>query len=387
MLKLTTEQFIQKAISIHGNKYDYSKVKYVNTETKICIICPEHGEFWQTPHQHVGMHKQGCPKCGLEKSLRLAGEGKNKERNEEARNRFIEKAKEMHGNRYDYSKVEYKNNYTPVCIICPKHGEFWQKPYWHAQRGYDCPKCMNHNQQNNKELARIKSREFFIEHAKQIYGDHYDYSQMDYVDTNTKVKIICPKHGEFWQKPKNHLRGHGCFKCSGLYKTRKNIKELFPERASIIHNNKYDYSKVEYTKANENVCIICPIHGEFWQRPDNHLKGTGCPKCSESRGEREIAKWLDDHGVKYEREKEFDELRGVGGGNLRFDFYLPNDNTCIEFDGEQHKKWVKELMSEQQFFNLQENDKIKNGFCVKNGIKLFRISSKDMKKFEVIKVC
>ena len=124
---LTIEKFIEKANKIHGKKYNYSKVNYINMKTKICIICPEHGEFWQTPTNHI-YQKQGCPKCNR-RSYKYTLE------------EFIEKAIRIHGNEYNYSKVKYINNRTKICIICPEHGEFWQSPNSHISQKQGCPKC------------------------------------------------------------------------------------------------------------------------------------------------------------------------------------------------------------------------------------------------------
>ena len=111
---MNTKEFIEKAKRIHGDKYDYSKVKYVNNRTKVCIICPEHGEFWQRPTSHL----KGCI-C-----YRCSQKAKAKKQKKSSTNEFIEKAKKIHGDKYDYSKVEYINAKTKVCIICPEHGEF-----------------------------------------------------------------------------------------------------------------------------------------------------------------------------------------------------------------------------------------------------------------------
>ena len=184
--RLTTEEFIKKACEIHGDRYDYSKVEYINTETKVCIICPEHGEFWQTPHAHL--YGQGCPKCYG--NIKLTKED------------FIGKSKHIHGDKYDYSKVEYNGFDSKVCIICLKHGEFWQTPHMHLQ-GQGCPKCYGLNKTNDDIIS-----EFIT-----IHGDKYDYSKVEYINTETKVCIICPEHGEFWQTPHNHLQGQGCPKC------------------------------------------------------------------------------------------------------------------------------------------------------------------------------
>lgn len=123
---MTTDEFIKRAIRTHSNKYDYSMIKYVNSLTKIKIICPIHGEFWQTPNNHI-IEKQGCPKCPHRSYKKTTEE-------------FIKDAKEVHGGKFDYSKVKYINNCSKVCILCPEHGEFWQTPHSHFA-GTGCPIC------------------------------------------------------------------------------------------------------------------------------------------------------------------------------------------------------------------------------------------------------
>ena len=195
-------EFIEKAKSIHSNKYDYSKVEYVNCDTKVCIICPEHGEFWQTPYVHNNL-KCGCPKCGHIKT------NNTKKLNKQ---QFILKARQIHGWKYDYSKVEYVNNHTKVCIICPEHGEFLQTPSAHLN-GQGCSKCFS----NKKRVLYSFNKQQFIDKAREIHGDKYDYSKINYVNANTKVCIICPEHGEFWQTPyvHNNLKC-GCPKCGRI---------------------------------------------------------------------------------------------------------------------------------------------------------------------------
>lgn len=127
MARLTTEEFIERARKVHGNKYDYSKVEYKNAHIKVCIICPEHGEFWQTPNAHLYL-KRECSKC-MKNAKGTTDE-------------FIERARKIHSNKYDYSKVKYINNQTKVCIICPEHGEFWQAPGSHLL-GKGCPHCLS----------------------------------------------------------------------------------------------------------------------------------------------------------------------------------------------------------------------------------------------------
>lgn len=200
------EFFIRRANIIHNNKYDYSKVEYVNNSTKVCIICPEHGEFWQIPNDHTSNHSE-CPKCAA-----ITRSQKTAFSNEEAINRL----KLIHGDKYDYSKVVYKNNRSWIKLICPTHGEFQIKAEW-AFKGRGCKKCSNE--------ARKLNTEIFIQRAKEIHGDKYDYSLVNYIDYKTPVRIICPDHGEFWQTPNSHLgvNPSRCPKCSYVSKGELNI--------------------------------------------------------------------------------------------------------------------------------------------------------------------
>lgn len=131
---------------------------------------------------------------------------------------------------------------------------------------------------NNKK----KTTEEFIEEAKKIHSNKFDYSKVDYKNAKTKVCIICPKHGEFWQTPHGHLRGYGCSKCRDEKSAKSKTKTTqdFINESSLIHNNKYSYNKTIYKDCKTKVIITCPIHGDFEQTPDNHLQGKGCKKCS-----------------------------------------------------------------------------------------------------------
>ena len=277
MRKKTNSEFIEEARRIHGDKYDYSKVEYKNADEKVCIICPEHGEFWQSPYKHL--NGQGCPTCA----------GKNKTVSD-----FITKARSVHGDRYDYSKVKYEAAHKKVCIICPEHGEFWQTPSGHLS-GRRCPKC----------AKTYMDTKFFIEKAKKIHGNKYDYSKTEYVKDKVKVCIICPEHGEFWQDPSSHLSGCGCPKCGG---SKKLSNEEFIAKSQQIHGHVYDYSMVDYINRATPVKILCKKHGAFYQKPSEHLSGCGCPKCGLEKRGVEMRKNFEDfvseakaiHGEKYE---------------------------------------------------------------------------------------
>ena len=284
--KLSKDEFIERAHKVHGDKYDYSETEYINSRTDIKIICPSHGPFFMTPNEHLCM-KRGCRFCGYEKNAMTHRSNKEE---------FIEKAKKIHGNKYDYSKVEYVNN-------------------------------------------------------------------------NTKVCIICPEHGEFWQQPNNHLSGYeGCKYCA----ERIMNTEIFIQRSKKIHDNEYDYSKVEYKNPKTKVCIICPIHGEFWQYPYGHLQGKGCSKCkNKSVLETKTLSFLNNNNINYEYQKKFEWL-----GKQSLDFYLPDQNIAIECQGRQH--FIDGSFSEPLYI-IENRDLIKLQKCLEHNIPIFYLINKNYK--------
>ena len=467
--KLSTDEFISCAMKKYGDQYDYSKVEYKGYDKKVCIICPNHGEFWITPHSFLCGHT--CPVCSGRQRI--------------TRDIFIDRGSKKHNYRYDYSKVIYKGLSTPVCIICPIHGEFWQKPVGHLN-GNGCPMCYATPKSNTEE---------FINKAKSLYGDTYDYSKVVYKGNKEKVCIICPKHGEWRVTPNNFLRGSRCPKCYGTPKhttedfillaenihgkkydyseveyngLKKKIKIICPlhgaflqgasahlhgsgcpicngvepitkerflaeseknhtieydyskvsfnsssdkiciicpihgefwqtahyhvhggncpkcvggiklstedfiAKAKEIHGNKYDYSKVHYKNYSTKVCIVCPKHGDFWQTPNNHLFGTGCPYCPQSNMEGEMRQFLINHNIEFEQEKTFDWL--IYSRKMFLDFYLPTYNIAIECQGLQHFKAVDIFGGESFYKKTLERDKAKYELCKSHGIKVLYYS-------------
>jgi hypothetical protein len=274
--------------------------------------------------------------------------------------KFIQEAISIHGVFYDYSLVNYEHSNKKVKIICPIHGEFEQRANGHL-RGYKCRQCSNDKQKLTKE-------EFIIK-CKKVHGEKYDYSLINYKTYDDKIKIICPIHGEFEQFPHNHLKGCECLECSFI--NRKTSDDKFIRKAEVKHNNKYDYSKINYNGFNNKIKILCPIHGEFEQTPHSHLKGQGCPVCCESKGEVKIRELLNSKNIKFIPQYKFKECRYKYP--LPFDFYLPDYNTCIEFNGIQHYKVIPHWGGVDRFLEQQTKDKIKNDFCFHNKINLIVI--------------
>lgn len=199
--------FIEKARRVHDDFYDYSLVDYVNTDTKVEIICPIHGIFKQTPRIHL-YKKSGCNACAVDRS---------KITNTKTTEQFIKQGKEVHGDKYDYSKTKYINAHTLVIITCPVHGDFKQRPYVHVVHKSGCKKC----------AVRL-SQEEFVSKADLVHNNFYDYSQIDYDIGKTKIDIICPVHGVFSQRAESHLQGIGCPKCAnereGIYQSQGEIQ-------------------------------------------------------------------------------------------------------------------------------------------------------------------
>ena len=337
---------------------------------------------------------------------------------------FIEKAKNVHGDKYNYSHVCYLTRETEVDIICPIHGSFKQKPFVHL-RGSKCPKCVGKHKRSNTEfvneakivhgnkyeykdisLTKMKDKvkiicpihgnfeqrasdhlngqgcpkckfeklsnlnkhktEDFIKLASLKHNGFYNYSRVVYINSKTKVNITCPIHGQFEQKPFVHLDGSGCKKCKGRLST--NTKE-FVDLAAKIHGEKYDYSSSIYTSSKSLVSIICPIHGVFKQIPNAHLNGTGCPKCNlfgtiaENKLYQDIKKFFGEEVVQTYKCKWL--------GKQHLDIYIPSLKVAIEYQGGQHFIPIKFFGGEEGLEKVKKRDEKKRKLCIKNNIKLY----------------
>lgn len=224
-------------------------------------------------------------------------------------------------------------------------------------------------------MARFMDTKLFIEKAKQKHGNTYDYTSTVFVRSNQKVSYICKVHGVVEQTPNAHLAGKGCKFCkqqSYAYSTEEMILK-FKES----HGDKYDYTLVEYKNLTTKVRVICPDGGIFEILPQNHYRGYGCTCCSEhrSKGEETIQNELLSTGVEFLSQHTFDGCKHHH--KLRFDFYLPEYNVCIEYDGIQHYKPIKWFGGESGFTQTKIRDEIKNNYCLENNIHLYRIKYND----------
>ena len=396
----TTKSFIEKAAALHNGKYDYSKVEYINAKTKVCIICPEHGEFWQRPDVHLSTN--GCKNCF------------NDEKIENNKNKFVEKFINVWGDNYSFDKLKYVSMNSPGIITCKIHGDFEIEELRYSFEHTPCPICYKEEKAYERNIK-------YLNRLKELYGDKYIWLTTDFGNYYTDyVKFVCSIHGEVKQtlytllndddsdnfacpkckkercneklsytleealnKAKNlewckdydfstikewkGVKEYYTFRCkkhneyfeqtfdqifnakyNGCQSCKKERREenfvpfhtllSFAERAKEVHGDRYGYDKVDYVKYNRKICITCPIHGDFWQTPNSHLNGSGCPKCKNSVLETKVRILLEKNNIEYIPEKSVRDLTNemTGDKPQRVDFYLPKHNICIECQGEQH---------------------------------------------------
>lgn len=341
-----TADFIVKAKAVHGEIYDYAETVYVNCKTRIKIICQTHGVFEKTPTHHLlGI---GCKICSTNKKKTTQDD-------------FIIKAKSIHGDRYGYAEVNYINSNEKIKIMCGTHGIFEQKPHHHLE-GNGCPSCSK-----NKKMTL----ESFISEANSIHRGRYSYEEVVFVSTRFKVSITCPVHGSFEQTAENHLSGYGCISCAN--EERRCSHDDFINKSKLVHGETYNYDDVVYINYNSKVKITCKNHGIFEQRPANHISGSGCPICKNSKGENSIVGILNSLNISFKAQKKYENCLSSKSSHLKFDFYIEQLNLLIEFDGIQHFRPVSHFGGEKALLMQTENDMIKNKYCEEKNISLLRI--------------
>jgi len=418
-MKKTTEQFIEDAKKVHGDDYDYSLVEYKNSKEKVKIICNICKKILNMKPS-VHLRGCGCKSCKLRKTQK----------------QFLDDMKNIYGDTLDFSKSVYKTMEDKITFSCPEHGEFTCRTS-SLYRGCGCPihkgikkaefqfikeindkyrgkytiynyngthsiidvvcnKCGNSFKKEARQLLKgygcdcenpkINSLERFVEKAKEIHGDKYDYSKSIYKGRHKKILIKCNNKNcqrYFWQEAGCHLSGQGCPYCNG---TPKKTTKQFIEEANQIHGDRYDYSLVDYKTNHDKVILICKNCGEYFlQTPNAHLSGqNGCPKCQKkSLAEECIAKILTDNNISYIRTKKYDGLKDKQ--QLSYDFYLPDYNILIEYNGQQHYKFFKKYHKTLHDFHRQlHHDWLKRKYARNNDINLLVIKFCKINKLKII---
>jgi very-short-patch-repair endonuclease/predicted RNA-binding Zn-ribbon protein involved in translation (DUF1610 family) len=353
MRRLTHEEFVKRANKKHNNKFQYLS-HYVDSETLITIECPSHGKFEMLPHQHLNSF--GCRKCGIT----VRGKLKRK-----TQSMFVEEAQKIHNNTYSYEKFVYDGAHIISIITCVLHGDFLMTPHNHIGGKQGCPEC-GRIARNDK---RRKPQAQFIEEASKRHNNKYNYSKVVYVNTHTKIDVVCHIHGTFSIDPGSHLIGNGCFKCGIITSSSKNRKtqEQFIDEALNIHGDKFDYSKVEYVNINTPVIIKCPSHGEFLMTPYSHNFGNGCPNCKH-KGEGMLAQFLAEQKIDFQT-----QVRFPWTGRCRYDFIIEDLKVIVEHDGAQHFRPIEHWGGTDSFLLANMRDKFKIYSAVENGYRVIRI--------------
>lgn len=403
MKKLNRDDVIDRFIKVHGDKYDYSKFNFINTNSKSVIICKYHGEFLQTPSKHF---YQGCKKClilnskykidelikklylihgdkykfeidsnyvdtgsyihmicshgkhDIKASSALRGQGciyctGQKWHNDD----LTKKLNIIHNNKYSYIKIDKKD----IKAECKLHGIFEIKKDKHLM-GYGCRKC---------SPRKSYDTDFFISVIKTKF-DNYTFDRCIYKKFKDKVIITCNEHGDFEQYPQYLLEGHGCKKCSLKY-----TNEEFLNICKIKHPE-IDHSEAFYNGTQKKVKLRCNIHGHFYQMAGYYLSTSkGCPNCRETKGEKFIRIFLSNNSEKFIQEYKYD--------NFYFDFYLPDRKLFIEFNGKQHYTPIEFFGGNKSYEKQRKKDFEKEKLFEENkDIKLLIIPYWKIKKINQI---
>lgn len=301
--KLITSEIIQRIEEKFPGKYDTSLVDYIDKKTNITLICKDCGYVWNVTTNNLFSNNQMCPEC------RKALQREN--RQSYYQKEFIRKSAKIHNNKYDYSKVDYKDNNTEVIITCPEHGEFSQTPHSHLE-GHGCREC---------QYEKVSS---FMKEVKK------------------EVNLKC--------------------------------KEEFSSKANKIHNNKYNYDKTDYINSRSDVTITCPIHGDFEQNAAQHLAGAGCPCCNNSRGENLVISILEENNINYETQVKIIPDNYDRYFKIDFQVILNNKIYFIEYNGKQHYVPIEYFGGVLQFESYQTIRDIKlREYCQNHNIQLLEL--------------
>lgn len=265
--KFSTDWYLAKSKSIHGNTYDYTKTVYKNAIGRVIITCRKHGDFSIQARKHTN-GEQGCSKCS-----RLISSGKQAKTVVD----FIRKSKELYGDKFTYNNSIYTNNKTKLVVTCREHGDFSILPNNHYKGLGGCKYCAK----NSSAKLTTKKPEKFLSEAVSLHKEKYDYSKTKYVKSKQKVIVTCKVHGDFKTIPTDHLKGVGCPKCGAIRTAesgRKSAKD-FLEECKSIHGDNYIYDKLCYTHSHSKITVTCKVHGDFNISPSNFLAAKGCRKC------------------------------------------------------------------------------------------------------------
>lgn len=324
--KLNTKIFIERAKAVHGDKYDYRDTVYKLSNIPVVIHCRKHGRFEQMAMGH--MLGKGCQQCAKDTLSKCFSHTSDK---------FIKKSREVHGDTYTYDKVDYIRNSVPVVITCPTHGDFKQQPQHHT-KGSGCPVCAKEARRRYADSV-TNTESQFIERAKAVHGDKYDYSDLKWKSYSRKVSIICPKHGRFKQAPVNHVVAkQGCPQC-GIESIPEKIRESeesFNTRLMAHTDGRLRLAAHSgYTNSNTTANFICRDHGEFtYKSPYRLFRSGDCPECMKEKGQQTSKLEQELHDFVLTLKDDFTHrAKPLCGSNKELDIYSPSMKLGLEVNG------------------------------------------------------
>jgi hypothetical protein len=353
-LTLLNSKFLDKLKSkgfYNPTSCDYTHIKYEKYNKKVLII----DKKYNSHHLITPEKLLSGVKCSIQNCI-------------EPEKLLIHKFRNTHKDRYIYN-FKYINSKSSIPIECKIHGIFHQNIYSHI-KGHGCDICGG---------SKLITQDELIKTFNDIHNHKYGYQFVNYINMKTDIDIWCYEHGLFSQNPYNHSNGTNCPDCKG---NKKLDSESVINQFNKIHNNLYTYPKLQYINAHTDIIATCKDHGDFNISPHNHKQGKGCHKCIMSKGEYKILSWLTDNNIKFIYGYRFDDCRNKYP--LPFDFYLPDLNQCIEFDGRQHFESVDHFGGDEGLIYRKNNDNVKDIFCESNNIPLLRIHYLDFDRIDDI---
>lgn len=351
--RLTDKEFVQRANAIHGTgKYGYDQVVYVKAQVKIKIVCATHGVFEQTPSSHL--MGNGCGRCA----------GKYKKTHDE----YMSQVRNIHGEAVLVLE-EYKGDKAPIRHQCGGCQREWLTAPSTILQNHGCRPC----KMKENGVRNTKTHQEYFDQIQCLHEGRIIVFQ-EYEGDDVPIEHVCTVCGSTWNAwPTNIIQGHGCWECGQRRSHEAQTKSNDTYATQLAEIVEGDFAPTEtYAGARTPIDHRCSFCDNVWKiSPDNALRGRGCPRCNESQGEKAVRRFLDDNQIEYTRQKTFSGCRREG--LLRFDFYLPEKQICIEYDGEQHFRPCEIYGGQEKFETRMECEEIKDSYCIANAISLFRI--------------
>lgn len=351
----TFEYFVNKANTLHNQRYEYRSESFSGFGNKVTIVCKEHGDFEQIGSIHLT--GTGCPRCASNIRAEAFRKSNKSRRNDD----FLERATRIHKDKYDYSQTVYNGLRSRVVIICPNHGSFEQMAQAHIINGQGCPLCAKAKRYGPKDFSGdIFDKTAFLSMLSSEQKSYYNYDNVPEKGALKNISILCPEHGLFEQRASSHVtKKIGCKQCGTKKRVDARAKQAwlgidgFIAKATAIHGVKYSYNDTVYNGVSKMVVICCNKHGPFEQRAGDHLNGNGCQKCGNFATSHMEVAWLNSLGISTRAKK----IR-IGKRNLIVDGFCKNSNTVYEFFGDywhgNPKKYSPEKINSRSKFTFGE---------------------------------